>query len=96
MLAFAATLDTVINKIGTLVGLIIPILIAVALLVFIVGVIKYITAGADEEKRKEARNTIIYGIIGLFAIVSVWGLVNILQSTFGITETSITPPQFKF
>ncbi|PIR58031.1 MAG: hypothetical protein COU71_00890 [Parcubacteria group bacterium CG10_big_fil_rev_8_21_14_0_10_38_31] len=96
VLASAASLESVVGNIQALVNLILPLLISVALIVFIVGVIKYITAGADEEKRKEARNTIIYGVIGLFAIVSVWGLVAMLQSSFGINETTITPPQFNF
>lgn len=94
MLAFAADIESIIGKITTIVGLIIPLLVAIALIVFIVGVIKYITAGADEEKRKEARNTIIYGVIGLFAIVAVWGLVGVIASTFDIgTGGTIAPPQ---
>lgn len=93
-LAFAADVESILSEISSIINLIIPLLIAIALIVFIVGVIKYITAGADEEKRKEARNTIIYGVIGLFAIVAVWGLVGVISSTFGIdTGGSIDIPQ---
>jgi len=93
-LAFAADIESIIGKISGIVKLIIPLLIAIALIVFIIGVIKYVTAGAEEEKRKEARNTIIYGVIGLFAIVAVWGLVGVIASTFGIdTGGSIDIPQ---
>ncbi|MCR4284187.1 MAG: pilin [Parcubacteria group bacterium] len=93
-LAFAATIESILDNISSIINLVIPLLIAIALVVFIVGVIKYITAGADEEKRKEARNTIIYGVIGLFAIVAVWGLVGVIASTFGIdTGGTIDIPQ---
>lgn len=95
--ALAATdIDTIIMRVEDIVGLIIPVLIGIALIYFIIGVIKYVTAGADEEKRKEARNTILYGVIGLFAIVAVWGLVRVLADTFSI-DTGGTPdiPQFR-
>lgn len=58
------------------------ILVAAAILMFIWGVIQYISSGGDEEKQKAARSTMIYGIIGIFVIVAVWGLVNILRNTF--------------
>jgi len=96
MVAMAADFNSILQEISGLVKTIIPLLISVALLVFIWGVIQYITAGDDEEKRKKATNVILYGIIGLFAIVSVWGLVAILRNTFGITETNIPTPNYDF
>jgi hypothetical protein len=65
---------------------IIPIIISLALVLFLFGLLSYITAGADEEKRGTARNYMIYGIIALFVMVSVWGLVAILNRTFGIGQ----------
>lgn len=61
----------------------IPVLIGIAVLLFIWGVISFITAGDDAEKRSAARNRIIWGIVFIFVILSVWGLVNILLNTFG-------------
>jgi hypothetical protein len=68
-----------------------PLLISAAVIVFIVGVVKYINGGDDSTKREEGRNFIIYGIVGLFVIVSVWGLVGILQGTFGLGTTTFIP-----
>lgn len=68
-----------------------PLLLSAAVIVFIVGVIKYI-AGADEEsKRTEGRNFMIYGLVALFVMVSVWGLVGIIQGTFGLTNSTFIP-----
>ena len=94
--AMAATIQEVIDTIGNIIQSIVPLLITIALIVFIWGVIKYITAGADEGEREKARNVIMYGIIGLFAIVAVWGLVAMLKNTFGITETTTDIPQYTF
>ena len=66
-----------------------PLLIGIAVLVLIVGIIRYITAGEDEEKRGKARSLMIYGIIGLFVMVSMWGLVTFLGNAFGIERTGV-------
>ncbi|MEZ4103334.1 MAG: hypothetical protein R3B55_02110 [Candidatus Paceibacterota bacterium] len=68
-----------------------PLLISIAVIVFIIGVIKYI-AGADEEaKRTEGRNFMIYGLIALFVMISVWGLVGVIQGTFGNKASTFIP-----
>jgi hypothetical protein len=44
--------------------------------------------------KRAGRTIMLYGVIVLFVMVSVWGLVNILRATFGITDAdnNITPP----
>ena len=87
--AGAADLGTVIEKVQGWVTALLPLLVGVAVLVLIVGIIRYITAGEDEEKRGKARGLMIYGIIGLFVMVSMWGLVIFLGTTFGIEQEAI-------
>lgn len=84
----AQDVESLIDKILGIINLVIPLLIAVAVVIFLVGVVKYITAGASEESRKEARSVMLYGIIGLFVMVAVWGLVNVLVETFNL-DTNI-------
>ena len=84
MLAFAADLTSLLGVISNLLNLIIPILMILATVVFLWGVITYITAGGDEEKAKAGRGYIIWGLIGLFAMVAVWGLVLALVNTFQV------------
>lgn len=92
-IAFAQTLGSILADIRGLLDTLVPILIVLALVYFIWGVIKYITSTGDEEGQSQARNIMIWGIIALFVIVSVWGLVAVLQSTFGVgTGSFITPP----
>jgi hypothetical protein len=46
----------------------------------------------DEEKRQRGKDIVIFGIIGIFVMTSIWGLVNILDSTFSLSnEGPITP-----
>jgi NADH:ubiquinone oxidoreductase subunit 2 (subunit N) len=72
--------STIINIINQV---LVPIVFALAFIVFIWGVFLYfIQGGHDEEKRETGRTLMLYGIIGFFLMVSVWGLVNILLGTF--------------
>jgi hypothetical protein len=68
-------------------NLLVPLFIAVAVVYFIWQVFQYAVAG-DEEKKAAAKTQIIWGIVGIFVMVSVWGLVNILQGTFGTAGVS--------
>lgn len=77
------TFGTILGTIGNLINTIIPILIAAALAYFIYGVIKFVIASDSDEKGK-ARGIVINGIIGLFVILSVYGLIGVIQSSFGI------------
>jgi predicted permease len=67
----------------------VPVIVGLALVVFLWGVAQYIIHGDNEQKRSEARNFIIWGILSLFVMVSVWGLVAILTGTFGLQNDVI-------
>jgi len=58
-------------------------LIAAGFVYFIWGVIKYVIADDADDKEK-ARSVVTRGILGLFIILSIWGLIGIIGSTFGI------------
>ena len=82
----ATTLNMIICKIGDLLNLVVPVLIALGVIYFIWGVVSY-AIGTDEEAKKSGREKMIYGIIALAVIVGMWGLVNILTTTFGVDDT---------
>ncbi|MCK6462293.1 MAG: hypothetical protein L6Q29_00500 [Candidatus Pacebacteria bacterium] len=79
-----SSLDDLIDLTGDILNKIVPLIIAIAVIILLIAIIGYIRAGEDEEKRKNYHNLIIYAIIGLFVMVSVWGLVNILEGTFNL------------
>ena len=89
MLAYAATVETVLTTISNLLNTVIPILMIVATVIFLWGVISYVVAGGDEEKVKTAKQFIILGLVGLFVMVAVWGIVKALVSTFAVGGTGI-------
>src|SRR3989344_2212131 len=74
----------IVGRIRNLVNQIVPILLIIGTVVFLWGVILYLTAGADEEKRANARSLMIYGLVGLFVMVAVCGIVKVLVNFFGV------------
>jgi len=83
-----SSLYSTLDSISGFINRLIPFVIGVAVLVFIIGLIQFVTSGGDEDKRKAARDTIIWGIIIIFVMTSVWGLVNILGSTFSLQNAA--------
>jgi hypothetical protein len=63
---------------------IILLLSAGAFVVFIWGVFEFIRNAGDETKRKEGRDAIFWGLIGLVIIFGAYGLINVALGTFGI------------
>ncbi len=70
---------------------IIPLLFALAMAFFLWGVIQFVILGAgDENKRTQGREHMIWGVIALTVMVSVWSLVGLLGGTF-FKGTQILP-----
>ena len=89
---FEDILGTLTNFIDALV----PIIFAVAFIVFIWGMFRYfIAGGADEEKRKQGRDLAIWGIVAMAIMFSVWGLVKIVTNTIPGDKTRPNIPTFK-
>lgn len=68
--------------INTINNIIVPVLFAVAFIVFLYGAFDTFILGANNEEVKEhGKNLMLWGLIGFFVMVSIWGLVNILTGT---------------
>lgn len=76
-------IGNIICQIHKILNLIIPALIALAVIYFIWGVVQYVIRDSEEAKKK-GKDHIIYGIIGLAIVVGLWGVVGLLQNSFGL------------
>lgn len=84
LFAYAADAFTILENIEDIIAKIIPIIMAVATIVFLWGIVMYITASGDEKKTTTAKTYISSGLIGLFFMVAIWGVVKALVTTFGV------------
>ena len=72
--------------IGIINTVIVPVIFALAFLVFVWGIMNYFFInGGDEGKRAEGRQFALWGILGMAVLFAVWGFVSLLLSTLGIT-----------
>ncbi|MFH1454761.1 MAG: hypothetical protein ABIF22_00310 [bacterium] len=83
--------DLVTNIISCFLNPIVILLVSFSIVIFIWGVFKFIKAEGDD--KQAGREFMFWGIVGIFVIVSLWGLVSILQSTFTLNGNDITPRQ---
>lgn len=72
----------VIALLKTSVASLIPIMIGLAIVVFAWGLIQYIWAGSDDLKTK-GRSMMIWGVVAIAVLVSIWGIVALLQDITG-------------
>ncbi len=80
MLSLAAEdIYGLIDDAGIILGALLPLIMTLSVFYFLWALAKYmLKAGTEQE---EAKQQMLWGIIILFVMISVWGLVSILQET---------------
>ena len=91
--AFPSDLKGVIEMFTNIGLSIIPFLGAVAFLVFVWGVARFIRSAGSEKEIKDSKNLLIWGVIGLFVLVTIWGIIAFLSSEFGFGNGTPGIPQ---
>ena len=82
------TVSQVIERFQAVINIVIPFIIGLAVLMIIYGIFGFVTTPADGEARGQAKGYIIWGIIAVFIMVSIWGLVNILVNSFSTDQAA--------
>jgi hypothetical protein len=98
VLAFAQTVDSVQSLAAFVINFInniaVPLVFALAFIVFIWGVFQTFIVGAtNDEAKKKGRQLMLWGLVGFFLMVSVWGLVRILTGTLNLNNSQPLFPQ---
>ncbi len=92
-LAAGAQIDTIIKDLGSTLQNIVGLLFILATIIFLWGVIQFITKAGDEVARNKAKGIMTWGIVGLAIMAAAWGVVTILVQYFkvggGTIPTSI-------
>ncbi|MEK9185902.1 MAG: hypothetical protein AAB863_03950 [Patescibacteria group bacterium] len=89
----AAPLDKtkeIFRALGNIIGLLIPIVFALALLLFFWGIAKYIFKSGEE--KDNGKNIMVWGVVALFVMSSIWGLVKFINISLGIGGASGEAP----
>ncbi len=70
---------------------IILLMFAVALVVFLWGVLGYIRNADNPKLRGEGQQSMLWGIVGMFVMFGVYGIIKIVLNTIGVNVTSTFP-----
>lgn len=80
-----------IARAGYLINVLTTVAAGAALLVFFWGLVKFILKAGDEKGVEEGRRLMLWGIIALFIMVSVWGLVAFIRNEIGVLPSNTAP-----
>ena len=76
------------NKVNALIlNPLILLMFSVSFVYFIYGIVKFLSADVADKSREEARNSIMWGIVGMVIMFSVYGIIKFILYTYGIPTT---------
>jgi uncharacterized membrane protein YidH (DUF202 family) len=52
-------------------------------ILFLFGIVRFFLNPTDETIRKESKNHMVWGLIGMFIMFSVFGIMNLIVKTIG-------------
>jgi len=93
LLASAQDLQNLFLSFGILLDIVIPVVVALALLYFFWGLAQFILKAGGDTGIEEGKKKMVWGIIALFVMLSIWGFVSLLSFTiFGSDTGSFVAP----
>lgn len=63
----------------------VKIIIGLAFLFFLWGLMKFVLSSGNEDKIADGRRVMLWGIIALFVMLSIWGIVALIRSNLGLS-----------
>jgi hypothetical protein len=86
------TVTALLGKIATyIINPIIVLGFVVATIIFFFGIAKFIYKADSDSDRETGKKSIVYGIVGLFIMISVYGILRLVLNTFDIPIPSFFP-----
>ena len=87
-----ASVDVFIQKLNTYIfNPAISLMVFVAVAYFIFGLVEFIKDSDSGEGREKGKRHMMWGLIGLFIMISVFFIMKVLLGTIGISEDQIDP-----
>jgi hypothetical protein len=85
------TLRTLLEKINEqILNPLIVLMFALALVLFLWGATRFIWKNDSDEERRTGAQHMLWGVFGMFIMVSVWAILWIIVNTFGL-DPSVLP-----
>jgi len=90
-----STIEGIVVAVSGILETILPALVAIAVFMVVWFTFMLVVNAGDPEKRKSALHGIFWGIIGIFLMYSIWGIIRVFTNTVGFEDTTpVTTPNF--
>ncbi len=87
-----ASVDNFIRKLNTYIfNPAITFLIILAVAYFIYGIFEYLKGASSDDAREKGQRHMLWGLVGLFIMVSVFFIIRVMLGTIGIDEDQVNP-----
>jgi hypothetical protein len=82
---FKSLMQLFVNVLGSFIG----VLYMAAFVAFFWGIALFILNTDDDAKRAEGKTWMLWSVIALFVMITIWGIVSLLVNTVGIGKVII-------
>ncbi|MGC9602785.1 MAG: hypothetical protein ABSE76_03565 [Minisyncoccia bacterium] len=82
LLNSGSTFKIIVDSIVSLINLTVGVLLALAVVVFFIGLVRYIRESGDAKGHAEAKERIMWSLIAIFILVSIWGILALMNTAF--------------
>lgn len=78
-------INTLIDNIVThIVNPVIGVIFALGFVLFLFGVARYMFYSGNDTERENGKKHITWGLVGMFIMVAVAGIINLIKNTIGV------------
>ncbi len=85
-----ASINTLMNSVNRVViNPLIILIFALALVYFLYGVVQFLLNSENEEARNSGKSHMLWGVIGMFIMVAVFGIMRLILNTLGENHIKI-------
>jgi len=92
LVSHAVTLGHTLAVISDLINGLIPIVLALTVLIFFWGLAMYLLDTGNAEKKEGGVRIMVMGVVAIFVMVSIWGIIGVLQQTFKVDQSKPIVP----
>lgn len=90
---FALDIATLMGRINrAIINPVIILMFVVAVLIFLYGLVEFLAQANNEEIRNTGKRHMLWGIIGIAIMISVFGIMQLIISTLGVNAPGSSNP----
>jgi uncharacterized membrane protein YidH (DUF202 family) len=85
-----ASIQTLVKSINrVIINPLIIFIFALAVLYFVYGLVKYLLSPDNEQVKKDSRQHMLWGVIGMFIMIATFGIMNLILNTLQVSKEDI-------